>query len=40
MAPMKKRAENEGGKKKEMVTVEVRNGSVSRATARGYGDLV
>jgi hypothetical protein len=39
MAPMKKRAEKEGGKK-EMITVEVKNGSVSRVTARGYGDLV
>jgi hypothetical protein len=39
MAPMKKRAENEGGKK-EMIMVEVKNGSASRATARGYGDLV
>jgi hypothetical protein len=28
MAPMKKRAEKEGGKKKEMITVEVKNGSV------------
>jgi hypothetical protein len=40
MAPMKKRAEKEGGKKKEMITVEVKNVSASRATARGYGDLV
>jgi hypothetical protein len=40
MAPMKKRVENEGGKKKEMITVEVKNGFASRATARGYGDLV
>jgi hypothetical protein len=39
MAPMKIRAEKEGGKK-EMITVEVQNGSASRATARGYGDLV
>jgi hypothetical protein len=39
MAPMKKRVEKEGGKKKEIVTVEVKNGSASRATARGYGDL-
>jgi hypothetical protein len=23
-----------------MITVEVKNGSVSRVTARGYGDLV
>jgi hypothetical protein len=38
MAPMKKRVQKEGGKK--MVTVEVKNGSASRATARGYGDLV
>jgi hypothetical protein len=37
---MKKRAEKEGGKKKEMITAEVKNGSVSRVTARGYGDLV
>jgi hypothetical protein len=34
MAPMKKRVEKEGGKKK-MITVEVKNGFVSRATARG-----
>jgi hypothetical protein len=40
MAPMKKRVEKERGKKKEMITVEVQNGSASRATARGYGDLV
>jgi hypothetical protein len=40
MAPMKERVEKEGGKKKEMITVEVKNGSASRATARGYGDLV
>jgi hypothetical protein len=40
MAPMKKRVEKEGGKKKEMIMVEVKNGSASRATARGYGDLV
>jgi hypothetical protein len=39
MAPMKKRADKEGGKKKEMITVEV-NGSASRATTRSYGDLV
>jgi hypothetical protein len=39
MAPMKKRVEKEGGKKM-MITVEVKNGSASRATARGYGDLV
>jgi hypothetical protein len=38
MAPMKERAEKEGSK--EMNTVEVKNGSVSQATARGYGDLV
>jgi hypothetical protein len=37
---VKKRAEKEGSKKKEMITVEVKNGSVLRATARGYGDLV
>jgi hypothetical protein len=35
MAPMKKRAEKEGGKNKEMIRVEVKNGSASRATARG-----
>jgi hypothetical protein len=40
MAPMKKRAEKEGGKKKEMITVEVKDGTASRATARGYGGLV
>jgi hypothetical protein len=40
MAPMKKRVEKEGSKRKEMITVEVKNGSASRATARGYGDLV
>jgi hypothetical protein len=40
MAPMKKRVEKEGGKKKEMITVEVTNGSAPQATARGYGDLV
>jgi hypothetical protein len=40
MAPIKKRAGKEGGKKKEMITVEDKNGSASRATARGYGDLV
>jgi hypothetical protein len=40
MAPMKKRVEKEGGKKTEMITVEVKNGSASRATPRGYGDLV
>jgi hypothetical protein len=39
MAPMKKRVEKEGGKK-EKITVEVKNGSASRATARGYGELV
>jgi hypothetical protein len=39
MAPMNKKAEKEGGKKK-MITLEVKNGSASRATARGYGDLV
>jgi hypothetical protein len=37
---MKKRAEKEGGKKMEMITVEVKNGSASRATARGYEDPV
>jgi hypothetical protein len=26
--------------KKEVITVEVKNGSILRATARGYGDLV
>jgi hypothetical protein len=31
MAPMKNRVEKEGGKKKEMITVEVKNGSASRA---------
>jgi hypothetical protein len=36
---MKKSAEKEGGKE-EMITVEVKNGSASRATARDYGDLV
>jgi hypothetical protein len=40
MVPMKKRVEKEGGKEEEMITVEVKNGSASRATARGYGDLV
>jgi hypothetical protein len=40
MAPMKKRAEKEDVKKKDMITVEVKNGSASRATARGYGDHV
>jgi hypothetical protein len=40
MAPMKKIVEKEGGKKKKMITVGVKNGSASRATARGYGDLV
>jgi hypothetical protein len=35
MAPMKKQNEKEGVKKKEMITVEVKNGSASRATARG-----
>jgi hypothetical protein len=40
MAPMKKRVEKEGGKMKEMITAEVKNRSASRATARGYGDLV
>jgi hypothetical protein len=29
MVPMKKRAEKEGGKKKEKITVEVKNGSAS-----------
>jgi hypothetical protein len=37
---VKEMAEKEGGKKKEMITVEVKNGSASRATARGYGGLV
>jgi hypothetical protein len=37
MAPMKKRAEKEGGEK---ITVEVKNGSASRATTTGYGGLV
>jgi hypothetical protein len=40
MAPIKKRVEKEGSKKKEMITVEVKNGSALRATARGYGDLI
>jgi hypothetical protein len=40
MAPMKKRVEKEGGKKKKMITVEVKNEFTSRATARGCGDLV
>jgi hypothetical protein len=39
MAPMKKRAEKEGGKMM-MITVEVKNASASRAAARGYGGLV
>jgi hypothetical protein len=38
MAPTKKRAEKEGGEM--MITVEVKNASALRATARGYGDLV
>jgi hypothetical protein len=40
MAPMKKRVEKEGSKKKEMIMVEPKNGSALRATARGYGGLV
>jgi hypothetical protein len=40
MAPMRKRVKKKGGKKKEMITVKVKNGSASRATARGYGDLI
>jgi hypothetical protein len=40
MAPIKKRAEKEDSKKKEMITVEGKNGFASRAAARGYGDLV
>jgi hypothetical protein len=40
MAPMKKRVEKEGGKKKEMITVEVKNRFASLATPRDYGDLV
>jgi hypothetical protein len=40
MAPTKKMTEKEGSEKKEMITVEVKNGFASRATARGYGDLV
>jgi hypothetical protein len=40
MAPVKKRVEKEGGKKKEMITVKVKNGSASQTTARGYGNLV
>jgi hypothetical protein len=39
MALMKKRVEKEGGKK-EMITVEVKNGSALQATARSYEDLV
>jgi hypothetical protein len=39
LCPNEEKVEKEGGKK-EMITVEVKNGSVSRATARGYGDLV
>jgi hypothetical protein len=38
--PNEERVEKEGGKKKELITVEVKNGSASRATARGYGDLL
>jgi hypothetical protein len=38
--PNEEKIEKEGGKEEEMITVEVKNGSVSRATARGYGDLV
>jgi hypothetical protein len=33
MAPMKGRVEKEGGKK-EMITVEVKNGSASQATVK------
>jgi hypothetical protein len=40
MAPIKKRVEKEGGKKQEMIAVEVKNASASRATTRGCGDLV
>jgi hypothetical protein len=40
MAPVKKRVEKDGGKNKEMNTVEVKNECASRATARCYGDLV
>jgi hypothetical protein len=41
MAPMKKRVEKEGGKKEETITMEVNNGSASRAAAaRAYGDLI
>jgi hypothetical protein len=40
MVPMKKRIEKEGGKKKEMIMVKVKNGFASQATARGYGDLI
>jgi hypothetical protein len=39
MVRLKKWVEKEGDKKKK-ITVEVKNGSASRATARGYGDLV
>jgi hypothetical protein len=38
--PNEEKVEKEGGKKKEMITVEVTNGSASRATVRGYGDLI
>jgi hypothetical protein len=37
--PNEEKFEKEGGKK-EIITVEVKTGSASRATARGYGDLV
>jgi hypothetical protein len=40
MAPMRKGVEKEGGEKKEMITVEVTNGSALQATARGYGNLI
>jgi hypothetical protein len=33
MVPLEKMVEKEGGKRKEMVTVEVKNGSAWRATA-------
>jgi hypothetical protein len=39
MAPMKKRAEKEGGKKKEVIMVEVKNGSASWATTTGYKNI-
>jgi hypothetical protein len=38
--PNEKKVEKEGGRKKEMITVEVKNGSAPRATTRGCGDLI